>query len=386
MNILLRVALVVAVLVTPAAAQTSGTAGDGTLAGVLDSIRVSANLPALAGMLIHGDSILELAAVGFRSYGHDEPVSLDDFWHIGSNTKAMTATLAGVLVDRGEIGWSTTVSDVFPELRDSIRAEFVDVTLAELLSHTAGVSNDVFETPSWATLRENQASLRDQRRAWIRELLSLEPGAERDAFGYSNSGYVVAGAMLERVTDVAWEELMRRQIFAPLGMLTAGFGAPGTEATVDQPRGHVVGSGQPVPISPGPWADNPAALGPAGTVHASMRDYARFVIAHLAGGRTGTTGIVGEETFAVLHTPPSGDQGYAFGWFVMDRAWAGGAALMHNGSNTMWFHTVWIAPARNFAVVAVTNVAGPDAPGAVDRAISAMIQRVERWLESRESG
>ena len=82
---------------------------------------------------------------------------------------------------------------------------------------------------------------------------------------YSNFNYVVAAHMLERRYDDSWEGLITARVFAPIGMETAGFGAPNTSQGVDAPWGH-----DPEPVPFGPLADNPPALGPAGTVHASL--------------------------------------------------------------------------------------------------------------------
>jgi CubicO group peptidase (beta-lactamase class C family) len=89
---------------------------------------------------------------------------------------------------------------------------------------------------------------------------------------YSNGGYIVAGAMLEALTGQTWETLMEQELFQPLGITTAGFGAPGTSAVRDQPWGHLRSGGTWTPLSPGPGADNPAAIGPAGTVHIALSD------------------------------------------------------------------------------------------------------------------
>ena len=177
----------------PGTPQEVGVTGDGSLQEVLEEIRSEAELPALAGMLIVGNEIVEIAATGVRAMGDPTPVRVDDRWHIGSNTKAMTATLAGIFVERGLIEWSTTIEDIFPEFRGQIRSEFIDVRLDELLSHTAGVNNDVGETQFWPTSGETEAPLTEQREVWILQLLSLEPGASRGAYAYSNSGFVVAG-------------------------------------------------------------------------------------------------------------------------------------------------------------------------------------------------
>ena len=116
--------------------------------------------------------------------------------------------------------------------------------------------------------------------------------------------------------------------------------------------------------------DNPPAIGPAGTVHCSLDDVARYTIFHMR--RTQAGGLLKPETLAKLHTPPVGSS-YACGWIVVKRYWAGGNALMHNGSNTMWYMVMWLAPEKNFSVVVATNIAGPDAQQGCDAVAAAMI-------------
>ncbi len=353
-----------------------GVAGDGTLNRVLEPIRDDHGLPSLAAVLIRGDQIVETGAVGVRAAGSPEPVTTGDRWHLGSITKAMTATLAAVLVEQGEIAWNTRVGEVFPDLVGSIRPEYVDVRLDELLYHTSGLPADVTKTPSWPTLRNSSAPLTEQRRQWVGELLALAPETSRGTHRYSNAGYVVAGAMLEAVTGERWEDLMQRDVFTPLGMTSTGFGPPGiVGAAPDEPRGHVRENSKWVALQPDRAADNPAAIGPAGTVHSTFADFARYMAAHLAGAR-GEGGFVSAETFGKLHAPAPGTD-YALGWGVGERSWAGGRVLQHSGSNTVWYATVWIAPERDFAMLAVTNAGGDDAADGTNTAIEALIQRFD---------
>ena len=170
---------------------------------------------------------------------------------------------------------------------------------------------------------------------------------------YSNDGYVIAGAMIERVSKKTWEETIRGELFEPLGMHSAGFGPPGTPGAFDQPIGHRE-SGKPIGYIAG--ADNPGAYGPAGTVHCTLADWARFVALHLSEGEDA---VVTEETLARLYrghegsTPP-----YALGWLLHERGWGGGQVLNHDGTNTNWYCVVWAAPKRGFAVLAATNQGG----------------------------
>ena len=149
---------------------------------------------------------------------------------------------------------------------------------------------------------------------------------------------------------------MREHLFAPLGMTTAGFVAPSKASKIDQPWGHLVNDLGWKPVPPGKFADNPAVIGPAGTVHCSIGDWAKYAAFHLRGAQ-GKEPTLSKETFQKLHTPLAGDdEKYAFGWAVMERGWASGKAIMHTGSNTMWFAVVWIAPERDMAFVAATNM------------------------------
>jgi hypothetical protein len=150
-------------------------------------------------------------------------------------------------------------------------------------------------------------------------------------------------------------------------MRDAGFGGVGTPGRVDQPWPHRE-SGEPM-TSNGPAVDNPAVIGPAGTVHATLEAWAKFIADHLKGAR-GEAALLKPETYKVLHTPDLQD--YAGGWLAAQRSWAGGLALAHDGDNTMNHCTVWIAPAKNFAVLACTNRGGQDK--ATDDVVGALIK------------
>ena len=97
-------------------------------------------------------------------------------------------------------------------------------------------------------------------------------------------------------------------------------------------------------------------------------------MAHLGGERGGS--FLKPETFRRLHTPPPG-QAYAGGWLSVDRPWAGGQALTHAGSNTMWYVVLWLAPEKNFGLAVATNIAGPGAEQGCDGVAAAM---VKQWL------
>jgi CubicO group peptidase (beta-lactamase class C family) len=351
-----------------------GVAGDGNLSEVLEPIRAAWDVPSLGALMIVQGQVLETAAVGRRSLSSSERVTTQDLWHVGDLTKSMTATLAGVLVEDGLLDWTTTVAQAMPDVAAVIRVEYQDVRLEELLSHTSGLGNDITSTNWWSQLPHSDP-LSDQRVALSTELMQNQAGAPRGEFLYSNPGYVVAGAMIERVTGEQWEDLMVTRVFNPLGMFTASFGAPGRADSFLQPWGHALENGNYSPVEPGPGADSPEVVGPAGTVHMSMADFARYAAAHIAGAR-GADGLVTAETFARLHQQTPGTAS-GLGWFLAVRAWANGIALYHEGSNQLWYANTWLAANRDFGVLAITNAGEGRAFDATEAAVDALVERFE---------
>ena len=170
-------------------------------------------------------------------------------------------------------------------------------------------------------------------------------------------GFIIAGAIAEAKTGKTWEELIRERIFQPLGITNAGFGAPGTPGKFDQPCGHKQVGGKLVPLdSANPEADNAPALGPAGTINITLKDWARFAQDQLEGVH-GRGKLLKAEAYRKLHTPVTGN--YALGWGAkLDDA---GVPLVitHSGSNGNWVADIRIMPKHDIIILLATN-AGTD--------------------------
>lgn len=339
---------------------------------MLEHLRTNYDLPALAVVAVKDGAICDRAATGVRKWGDPTPVTTNDVFHIGSCTKSMTATVVGRVIDTGKLRWNSTIGEAFPELKGRMNPQYEGVTVEQLLTHRGGVPHDP-PAAAWQRAWEKRGSPTEQRAEFVAAILHEPPEAPPGAKKiYSNQGYAILGAMLERITGKPWEKLMTEELFTPLGMTSAGFGIPGTIGKVDEPWGHQLRQDVIIPVQ----ADNPPAIGPGGTVHCSLDDLARFAIFHLNGNDRAK--LLQPETFRKLHTPPAGSD-YACGWVVLHRNWAGGTALMHNGSNTMWYVVMWLAPAKNFAVIAATNIAGEKAEKGCDEAVGALIHK---WLQN----
>ena len=344
------------------------------VSALLKSIRERHGVPGLAGAIVAGPALEAVGCDGVRSRGKPEAVTLEDRWHLGSCTKAMTATLCALLVEEKTLAWDTKLGAAFPDLaRDPqpMDPQWKDVTLDLLLTHRAGVPSDLSFDGLWGRLWAREGTPAEQRMTLAKSVLRHPPvHAPGSKFLYSNAGFALAGVLAERAAKQDYEALIAKRLFGPLGMASAGFGAPGTPGKNDQPRGHGADGS---PVEPGPQADNPPGIAPAGNAHMTIQDWAKFVALHLEGSR-GRSALLGKASFEHLHTPPPGaEPPYVAGWIATERPWGGGTVFTHSGSNTMWFCEVWMAPARGFAVLACANMAGAEAEKACDEMVGTLL-------------
>ncbi len=341
---------------------------------LLEPIRKESDLPALAAIALKDGKVIAKGAVGFRKYDDPTPVTMQDKFHLGSCTKALTAHLCASLIERGRLRRTTPLAKALPDMAQLMHPAYRSITLDHLLCHRSG-----FPTESWLKGRDFQETRRfpgntaQQREAFLRAILQEAPDAEPGTkYIYSNRNYSVAGVLAERADNDLWEVALQSRVFAPLKIHSAGYGSMGTPGAIDQPWQHVMNGKERGIIAPGPNSDNPATIAPGGVVHISLEDWAKFVQDHLTGLR-GEGGVLKPESYKYLHTPLfKGD--YAGGWISTERGWGGGKVYTHSGSNTQNFAVVWMAPLKNFAVLVATNQGGDDAAKATDRVAAAIIQ------------
>ena len=315
-----------------------------TLAAAMEGRAV----PALGMLVIRDGVVAEQGVRGVRSMDAAGAVSLDDRWNLGSDGKAMTATMVARLVERGLLRWDAPLAEMLPELANEMRPEYRDVTLLDLMSHRAGLPENLGDMADFPAFFTDTRPLPEQRLAYLRRAVAEAPvGPARGEASYSNTGFLLAGAIAERATGKAYAELMQEEVFAPLGM---------TSATYDQTPdageafGHIDGR---VAIE---TEGNPEMLTPAGGVRMTLADWTRFCIDQLA-GEEGRGRLLTADTYRMLHTP-QGDTVFALGWGAAPRiAGRVGPVLTHGGSDGTWFAFVALFPGSENGVLVVANAA-----------------------------
>lgn len=312
----------------------------------LEALRAGINTPAMAAAASRTGGRSIALATGLRAIGHEQRVTTSDQWHLGSITKSMTSTLVARLAEAGRISWNDTIGSVLGGAIPDMRAEYRDVTFRHLCSHRSGMPGNIEMAELLRFLRISDDA-RAERIAYSRLGLMQQPRGPKEAtFEYSNTGYVIVGAMLETKMGATWEALIEEHVFNPLGMASAGHGPPGTAGAYDQPLGHAPNAaGVMEPQAPNSGdSDNPVALGPAGRVHANFEDVLKYLRAHCEM----QSNFLNRESWQTLHTPPFGGP-YAMGFSRQ------GNALWHNGSNTLWYAEVMFDQSRGIVAAAAAN-------------------------------
>ena len=303
-----------------------------------DASRRDGMVGAVYGLLTAADSALLRGAAGLTKLSGGQAIVGSETFGIGSNTKAMTAALAAVCVERGLLRWDSRPAELLPELSAQQNVAYQAVTLAHLLDHRGGVAaftgeDDLlgFETFLQAYDGALPGDTRGRRRFFVGWLLAQQPPAGiqpgRD-FHYSNAGYALAAAMLEAASGKAFEALFDELLAKPLQMALQ-WSAP---SGIGQPQGHV-GSNmpqtlqafQPLPAVQQVWLD---VLAPAGAARLTADAYAGWLRWHLQALKKRSTPL---PVAYVSRLSQLAEGDYALGW--IGGLLEGMPILAHNGAD-----------------------------------------------------
>jgi CubicO group peptidase (beta-lactamase class C family) len=337
-----------------APALAADAVDDSPLAKLVAEQRKESRLVGLAAMVMVDGKVTASAAGGERKRGSKARVELADRWHVGSITKSITATMIARLVEADKLQWTDTLGEVFAD--ETIHDDWKSVTLHELLTHTSGAPPNFSKSTQFNQPKIGKPAA-EARRTTVLSLLANPPATPPGKkMVYSNVGFTIAGAMAEEATGESWSDLVKREVFEPLQLTTAGFGPPKSDVDengskrITQPQGHTKLFGWK--LAAGEDADNTAIIGPAGIAHMSLVDLCTYATEHLRGDQ-GQGQLLSAETYQRLHTPNLDD--YAYGWVQRDaRGKFFPPFYWHNGSNTMWYALVVFVPSTN-KVIAVTS-------------------------------
>lgn len=294
-------------------------------------VGVAAGLSTESGLMIERHA-------GVRRVGTPDLIRSDDVWHIGSISKGFTAALAMRLQEKGVLNIDMPLDELLPRWASDMDPDWQKITLAQLLSHTSGAPVNLEWREFWGYIRF--ARLEAARQIWKSQ--PVKPGKYR----YSNAGYVLAGCIMEELTETEWEQLIVEEVTKPLGLHSVMQGAPPSPA----PWGHE-GLMRRTSVNPkSEFSDNAPVLGPAGRMSMRISDLLEWGRQNLRMIK-GRSNFLSHESAQRLHRPVAND--YGLGWVIIDNPGGVGTPVhMHDGSNTLWHAHLAVLPEKE-AVIAL---------------------------------
>jgi len=300
-------------------------------------------------------------SAGAAELGGTAKPPIDGHVRIGSNTKTFTATLALQLVAEGKIGLDRPVAGYLPEHGLDER-----ITVRMLLQHTSGLFNFTGEVHDDGTVApgipipygstgaewvENRFTT--YRPEALVRLASSKPARFEPGTGwsYSNTNYVLARLLIERVTGHSLAEEMRERILKPLGL--SGTVVPDASPEIPEPHAHAyyryedAGVQKTIDIT----RHDPSWISTGGDMISTTRDLHTFIAA-LMGGR-----LLPAELLAEMCSPlPTGilDMGYGLGVFVLTTG-DGDTVVAHNGATVGHAALMYSTPDGSRTLTAALN-------------------------------
>ncbi|MEV7623580.1 serine hydrolase domain-containing protein [Actinoplanes sp. NPDC089786] len=296
-----------------------------------------------AALGILKDGEVAEAAYGVTNLRTDVPVTTDTLFQLGSISKVWTATLVMQLVDEGKLTLDAPLIEVLPELKLADPEVTKRLTMRHLLTHTSGIDGDIFtDTGRGDDCLEKYAALL----AEARQNHPLEA-----TWSYCNSGYSLAGRVIEKLTGDTWDAAVRSRLVGPLGLtrtVTLAEEAIMHRAAV----GHLYEDGKNT-VAP-VWGI-PRSAGPAGAITATVADLLTFAKLHLDGGETLSDAGRSQMAEFQVELPDKHTLGDSWGLGFERMEWDGERVIGHDG-NTIGQAAFWrVLPSSSLSVALLTN-------------------------------
>lgn len=337
-----------------------------TLDALVEHEMARLQIPGVAVGILH-DGQVETYGYGVISLASGYPTKPDTLFQIGSNTKVFTATLAMRLVEDGVLDLDAPLNRYLPDLRLADPSAPSRITVRQLVTHMSGLEGDRFE--GYGLGDDALSSAIERASDWAQE---TEPG---EIWSYCNSGFYIAGRIIETLAGTGFETAMKERVLAPLDMERSCFFA--RDAIVySAAAGHNQEPGVDAPELALPY-ELPRNVNPAGGIIAPVADVLKFYAFHMGDGTAGGERLLSETSLRAMREPQvtvNSAVQWGIGWSLrrVDGTW-----LMGHGGGTNGHITQTVGvPDKQFALAVFTN---SSRGGQLNR-------RVERWALHRYRG
>lgn len=323
----------------------------GSLDGLATAIMHRSGIPGMAIAVVHGDKVVYTKGFGVRKVGTHEMVDSNTVFQLASVSKSLSSTVVAGVVGQGKVQWSDPVAKYLSGFTLADPWVGSHVTIADLFAHRSGLpdhAGDLLEDLGYS------------RAAIIRKLRFEPLDPFRATWHYTNFGLTAAAQAVADAEGTTWEALSQRVLFGPLGMTSTSYRWVDYHKAVDRATLYFkVGN------SWKPGARDPDAQAPAGGASSTVRDFARWMILEMDGGRYKNKQIISRDALLQTQQPliisaPSTDsvgraQFNGLG-VVVSYDESGRLRLSHSGAFSMGAATAYeLLPAERLGIVVLTN-------------------------------
>lgn len=320
----------------------------------IDSLQKTYQIPAIGYAVVTSDSVLELKVCGKSNIIINSAVALNSRFHIGSNTKAITSLIASDLVNQGLLKWGTPLFEVFPELigEDAQKS----IKLSALLNFNAALAPFSYNTiiPKSTIIKGNDY---EQRYQLAKYLLQQKPVVSDNGLYLTNTGYILAGLMLEKVSGKEYKELV--QDLGTKLNINFQFGSP-TLRNKKQTYGH---NENHKPI----LQENPKLnwLLTSGNINVSLPEYSHLIQNYLLAFK-GKSKLLLKEQAKLLF---SDSLHFSFGWFKEVDSTTNNHIFYNFGNANGFMSSVQILKEKGIAFVVFANTSSEKAEEGINKII-----------------
>lgn len=271
-------------------------------------------------------------------------VKLTSKYHLGSNTKAITSFIAFQMIEDGKITLETKFLDLLPELKSTLRDVYWDMTLSDLLSHTAKV-RAYTSGKEHKSLPKIVGSPAEKRLLFAKYVLSQKPV---ETGTYSNAGYILAALMIEKASNQDFETIVKKTLTSLHLQYSLSF--PNKE-DINHPWGHWMEKKKLKALPPEHSYMLTDYYLSAGDVSMNILDYSAFIRMHLK-GILGQDTNLSKESYEQLFYAKK-EYGYGWGNQINEK----GKLAFHDGTAGTFYCSTLISSTSEFAVILIMNSA-----------------------------
>jgi CubicO group peptidase (beta-lactamase class C family) len=305
-------------------------------------------IPGVSLAVIRDGKIIKATGYGLANIELDVPVTPPSIFQSGSIGKQFTATAILMLVEEGKVGLDDSITKYFPEAP----ASWKPVTIRHMLTHTSGLPDIFGETEADAYGKGILDFRRDYtEEEFVRKFVTLpldfQPG---EKWNYSNTGYMLLGVMIHRLTGYYWGDFMQQRIFQPLGMTSTRVMSE-TDIVPNRSSGYRIIDGQ---IKNQEWVAPSLNTTADGGLYTNVLDLAKWDAALY------TEKLLKKSTVEQMWTPVKLNPGktypdpYGFGWQINNAN--GHRVVWHTGGNQGFFVIISRYLDDRLTIVAMTNL------------------------------